>query len=165
MFLLLYMPKLQTQISDLDSWFTIHNAAFNGKYDILLEELNNGVSVNSIMYDLKFQYKQLLYPTGFIWLNNVTSIYLAALNGHSRCVKLLMARGADPTIQIVNTFSKKSYNAFDIALWKFNFNCYRLMKKKNNIKIVLSSSDSNVAYRQQKSDQTLDKTLDQILLD
>ena len=151
------MPKLQNSTSNLDSWFTIHNAAFNGKYDILLEELNNGVDVNSIMYDLKFHYKQLLYPTGFIWLNNVTPIYLAAFNGHSRCVKLLMVRGADPTIEIENTFSKKSYNALNIALWNFNLNCYRIMKKNNNIKLVLSSRDSNVAYTEHNSDQRFDQ--------
>ena len=47
------MPKLQNSTSHLDSWFTIHNAAFNGKYDILLEELNNGVVIVYAIKDNK----------------------------------------------------------------------------------------------------------------
>jgi len=148
-----------------DNWFTIHAAAFKGNYNILLDELNNGVCVNSIMYDVKFEYNKILNLQVIEWLNNVTPLYLAALMGNSRCVKLLMARGADPKIITYNTFSKKSYNAFSIALWNFNFNCYRLMKQKNNIKFISSSKNSNIAYTEHNTDQTANNVFEQVLLD
>ena len=59
----------------------------------------------------------------------MTPIYIATVMGHTKCVKLLLARGADPTIKAHNTHYKMgSCSALVASMWFANLGCYRLMK-------------------------------------
>ena len=63
----------------------------------------------------------------------MTPIYLAAVMGRINCIRLLLARGADPTIKAYNTYyNMHSCSALHASIWFTNIACYKLMK--NHIK-------------------------------
>lgn len=59
----------------------------------------------------------------------MTPIYIAAVMGHTNCVGLLLARGADPTIKAQNThYNIGGCSALRASFWFANIECYKLMK-------------------------------------
>ena len=126
------MTKFRVEDINLEGWDTIHKAAYCGNYDKLLEELNNGICANSIVENFKSINHPFLKKRHPIYFNNMTPLYLAAQRGNSKCVQLLIDRGADPTIMVKNTFANEQCTAMNLALWFYNFNCYWIMK--NSIK-------------------------------
>ena len=125
-----------------EGWEKIHIAAYHGNYELLLNELNRGISVNLVSdafssrggYCGKFQwrYKKDLK---IIW-KNMTPLYVACQKGHLRCVKLLMERGADPSIKAFNTNANEAFSSFLTAISWNRFKCaYAVLytKPKNNI--------------------------------
>jgi len=139
------MCNLTIHDISLSSWNIIHKAAYCGNYAALEEELNSGANPNFTVD--KFESKLTpLFSTQKItvYFDNMTPIYIATVMGHTDCVRLLLARGADPTIKARNTYyNMSSCSALTASLWFGNFKCYRLMKNHINYK---SSGDSSKKY-------------------
>ena len=126
---------------DLLGWTTLHQAAYKGDYKNLLMELNSGIDPN-IKSDKFESYGTFLNKEDWmkwtdylhfkkkkkIYFKNVTPLYLAAANGHSKCVKLLMLRGGDPKIKAMNMYNKHVTNCYIIALLCGKYNSYYIMK-------------------------------------
>ena len=71
----------------------------------------------------------LLCKKIYIEFRNMYPLYLAAHQGHIECVKILLNKGANPKLFVYNEYYKSSSNAISVALFNFNFKCYKLMKK------------------------------------
>ena len=137
-------PKTIEEITT-EGWDTIHKAAYIGNYDVLLEELNNGISANHISSVLHSKYVPMCGKKFNIYFSNMYPLYIAAQRGHKRCVKLLLNRGADPMLISKNEYFNTECNALSVVWSKNNFKCYRLMKnfKKSpydNINSILVST-------------------------
>jgi ankyrin repeat protein len=128
------MTELTVYDISLSSWPLIHKAAYCGNYEILEEELNNGVDPNFKVDG--FESKLKLYFSNqkiIIYFNNMTPIYVATVMGRTKCVGLLLARGADPTIKAYNKYyNMDSCSSLGASIWFTNLACYRLIK--NHIK-------------------------------
>ena len=126
-----------------EGWDTIHKAAYCGNYDILLEELNNGISANHISNKFKSKYKQIICKDFDIYFSNMYPLYIAAQRGHINCVQLLIDRGADPKMIANNEYFDTVCDAFSVALLHNNFKTYRLMKKlsKNKDPVISTSTE------------------------
>ncbi len=129
-------------------WEKIHIAAYHGYYELLLTELNKGVSVNLVSdsfssrggYRGKFnwQYKQDLK---IIW-KHMTPLYIACQKGHLSCVKLLMERGADTSIKAFNTNVNEAFSAFFTACSWNNYKCaYSVVHTKSKKNVLLASNN------------------------
>ena len=56
-------------------------------------------------------------------------LYIAAQRGPTKCIQLLMDRGADHKILAKNDHFNTSCDAYNVAWWHNNFKTYRLMKQ------------------------------------
>ena len=112
-----------------EGWDTIHKAAYCGNYDILLEELNNGISPNHISIKFKSKCKQPFFNDFDVYFSNMYPLYLAAQNGHKKCIKLLIDRGADPNLLVKNEYFNEKSNAYGVAICCNQFTTYRYIKK------------------------------------
>ena len=136
--------RMPYKIEDIknEGWDTIHKAAYCGDYDVLLEELNNGVSANYTSKKLHSIYYPPFGKKIEVYFSNVYPLYLAAQKGHQKCIKLLMDRGADPTILATNTEFNTTCDAYSVALWEGKLSTYRLLKskhKKNNLSALTNT--------------------------
>ena len=124
------MCNLTVHDISLSSWNLIHKAAYCGNYVALEEELNNGADPNFKVNGFESKLSPLFSSKRItIYFDNMTPIYVAAVMGNTDCVRLLLARGADPTIKAQNThYNMGSCSAITASLWFGNFKCYRLMK-------------------------------------
>ena len=117
----------------LPGWERIHKAAFCGDYNILLEELDNGVSPNLRANNLTSIYRPMFYPLlqkkREIYFDNMTPLYLAAQNCRMNCVKLLMERGANPRIKNLNKHFNTFEDALGISFWLGKIGPYLIMKR------------------------------------
>ena len=117
-------------------WPSIHIAAYEGDYEKLVNELNRGVDVNTVANDVRS--KGAFYGK-FNWrwsdklitcFTNVTPLYTAACSNRGlQCVQLLMERGADPTIEAINTNCNCSATSQSAAWACNNFKSARAIKK------------------------------------
>ena len=116
-----------------DEWERIHLAAFYNNSTILLEELNSGTDPDLSMSEFKTKglSKDFFSKKLIVYWNNMTPLYLAAYRGNVSCVKILMERGADPKINVYNTYYKNNETALSVAYTFMNFRCIRLMRKKH----------------------------------
>ena len=124
----------------LPGWGRIHKAAFCGDYNILLEELDYGVSANlradnftSIYYPM---FHNIFHKKFEIYFDNMTPLYLAAQNGHIQCVKLLMERGANPRIKNINKHFNSSQDALGASLGFGKIGAYRAMKRSSKCHLL-----------------------------
>jgi len=125
-----------------EGWDTIHKAAYCGNYDILLEELNSGISANHVSNALKSKCKQSLSKDFDVYFSNISPLYMAAQKGHTKCIKLLIERGADPYMLAKNEYFNSKCNAFEVAFWCDKFLTYRLMKRMTrNKKSEITSNE------------------------
>jgi ankyrin repeat protein len=122
-------------IKRYDGWPPIHIAAYEGDYEKLVNELNRGVDVNTVADNLK---SRGAFSGKFNWrwdtklityFNNVTPLYTASSSGNEKCVKILMERGADPTIKAINTNCNSSATSYSVAMICNNFKSARAIKK------------------------------------
>jgi ankyrin repeat protein len=137
------MTKFTVDNINSEGWETIHKAAYCGDYNILIEELNNNIDVNLIANNFISLYKPDFSKSHSIYFDNVTPLYLAAQKGHSKCVKLLINRGADPTILTNNTYLNSSCTAFSVAWWCSNYKAYKIMKKGSKKEGLLAQTFNN----------------------
>ena len=113
----------------------IHYAAYNGYYEMLLKELNNGINVDCVTNEcISFN----IYNNNIIYFSNVTPLYLSAQRGHTKCVKLLMERGANPKNIVCKPHTNYKITPLDVAIIYCNLCCYILMKKKYNTEKYLN---------------------------
>ena len=110
-----------------------------GNLENLTNELNCGVNPNHSEKNLLSlgAFTSNWNPLFFnkktkVYFENITPIYLAAQEGHIKCVKLLMERGANPKILAKNTFYKntKGVSSTEIACLFCNYKCYKTMMRK-----------------------------------
>ena len=111
-----------------EGWKNVHKAAYYNDYDTLLEELNNGECVNSAVNNFISLYEIVFCKKRKICFENMTPLYIAAQKGHTKCVKLLIDRGADPTLLAKNTYSNSECSALSVALCYGKFYSYWIMK-------------------------------------
>jgi hypothetical protein len=123
------MTRYRVDNINSEGWETIHKAAYCGNYDLLLEELNNGINVNLLSNNFISLYKPDFKKPRKIYFDNITPLYLAAQKGQNKCVQLLIDRGADPAILAKNTYMKCSCSALSVALWCLHYKSYKIMKK------------------------------------
>ena len=115
-----------------EGWEKVHKAAYYNDYDTLLEELNNGICINSVANNFISLYEPIIWKNRKIYFNNMTPLYIAAQKGHTKCVKLLVERGANPTILAKNTHTNSECSALTISLYWGHLYSYWIMK--NSIK-------------------------------
>lgn len=127
----------EEDILTYEGWDNIHKAAYYNDYDMLLDELNNGACVNSISNNFISLYKPLFRKSRKIYFINMTPLYIAADRGHTKCVKLLYNRGADPTILTKNTYTNTELTALNIALYNGHIKCYSIMSGNSNKNTLL----------------------------
>lgn len=120
----------------LDGWTKAHCAAYDGNYDLLLNELNSGFDVNKTSRMISYGgYKKnsLFYNKKMkVHFEDVTLLYLASQEGHADCVQLLIDRGADIKIKIKSDYNKKGSTALNNAFYNNNFKSISIMKKGVN---------------------------------
>ena len=68
----------------------------------------------------------------------MTPLYLAAQRGNTKCVQLLIDRGADPTILTNNTYMNCSCSAISVALWCLHYKSYKIMINLKNLCYIYS---------------------------
>ncbi len=68
----------------------------------------------------------------------MTPLYIAADRGHTKCVKLLYDRGADPKILTKNTYTNTEYSALNIALYNGQIKCYCILSRNCNKNTLLN---------------------------
>ena len=150
--------SLKVEDITTEGWDTIHKAAFCGDYNVILDELNSGVSPNHISNNFKSKCKRIFSKDKIVYFTNMTPLYITAQKGHLKCIKLLIDRGADPYISAKNLNFNVNCDAFSVSLSCNKLFFYILMKKimknknknitnylaSNNYEDILSSSSNNM---------------------
>ena len=119
-----------------EGWKNVHKAAYYNDYDTLLEELNNGECVNSMTNNFISRYEPVFRKNRKIYFDNMTPLYIAAQRGHTKCVKLLVDRGADPTIMAKNTYCNTTCSALAMSLYCGNIYSYWIMRNSRKKKLL-----------------------------
>ena len=143
------MVKNIKYIDDItfSSWPLIHKAAYCGNYNVIITELDNGISPNHLINDLESL--KLFYFTNpiVIYFDMISPLYLAAFRGHYKCVKLLIDRGADPFIKTLNKYYNKSCTPLKVSWTQNNFRSYKYIKQSlKQKKITYNTSLLNAEF-------------------
>jgi len=141
---------MNSETSNLE-WENIHEAAYFNNFELLEEELNSGVDPNLIINNFKsygpskdFYSKKII-----VYWDKLTALYIACQKGHTKCVNLLMQRGANPNIEAYNQYYKMHVSPLNIATTSFHFKCVRLLKKtynKNNLLNISFNDNLSLPY-------------------
>ena len=132
-------PKTVDEIT-FPSWEPIHKAAYCGNYDMLLSELDNGICANHLVNNFESKHAARCKRNLTIYFDNMSPLYLAAQQGHYKCVRLLLDRGADPDVKCRNRYSNSECVATDVSFWRGNLKCYRLIRTYKRSTTALSTS-------------------------
>ena len=126
-----------------EGWEPIHWAAYYGNYNALLDELNKGICANLLTEKFTSLYKSRFNKKTIIYFKNMCPLYLAAQKGHTKCVKLLISRGANPKVLVSNTYTNTQCVPLNVSLWFNNFRSYQIMKKGSKKDALLNADTSN----------------------
>ena len=73
---------------------------------------------------------------------NMTPLYLAAQYGHLKCIRLLLKRGAFPSIKVHNITYDTYITAAETAFGNKQYRCYYAIKTANVKEIQFSNISS-----------------------